>query len=521
MNFNLGKLENVTTTIDGSMDEIRVYNRALSASEVAELYRLGASFAKPPNNLGLIGYWSFNEGTSTVSTDFSGNGNHGTLNTFANPPTATSGWTAGTRQGALMFDGIDDYVSAPLNLSSTQTVSLAFWARKNPMASDKSDIEFTDMDSGTGGFSISLSDPFGSCPGSTTVYVRGNVGYNGACYTTPSAGVWHHYVGVYDKSLSSNEVDFYVDGSLQTPTSRPDNSNNGNTFANNTIYIGAGIISGNPTGFENEILDEVRVYNRALTAPEVAALYGSGAAQMRTSAELTTGSTLGQGLIGLWTLDGSDMNWTSMTAGTVFDRSGNNNTATINGMEAQSVRVPGKLGQALQFDGINDELTTTTQFTDPSPFSVSVWFKTTTVSGGKIIGFETNQTGTGCNDYDRHMYVGTDGDLYFGWWSGAAQEVSSLSTVNDGNWHHAVGTHTGSIGTLYVDGVQQGTNASAPQDFTGYWRIGGYCIAGGWPNNGGDGYFSGTIDDARIYNRVLSATEVKQLYNLGKATVTP
>jgi hypothetical protein len=86
--------------IDATIDEVRVYNRALGATEVAELYRAGASLQKPPNNLGLVGYWSFNEGTGTKATDFSGNSNTWTL-------TAGPMWTNGKRGKALSFDGSD------------------------------------------------------------------------------------------------------------------------------------------------------------------------------------------------------------------------------------------------------------------------------------------------------------------------------------------------------------------------------------------------------------------------------
>src|SRR5450830_343970 len=61
----------------------------------------------PPNNIGLVGYWSFNEGTSTKATDFSGHGNNGTLSGSTLPT-----WVAGKLGGALSFDGTS-YISTP------------------------------------------------------------------------------------------------------------------------------------------------------------------------------------------------------------------------------------------------------------------------------------------------------------------------------------------------------------------------------------------------------------------------
>jgi hypothetical protein len=56
----------------------------------------------PPNNLGLVVYWSFNDGTSTKATDFSGNGNTGTLSTLGSVlPT----WVNGKRGKAIVLTG--------------------------------------------------------------------------------------------------------------------------------------------------------------------------------------------------------------------------------------------------------------------------------------------------------------------------------------------------------------------------------------------------------------------------------
>src|SRR5262245_13005486 len=68
---------------------------------------------------GLIGYWSFNEGSGTFASDSSGNGNNGTL---VNGPI----WTSGEIAGALSFDGVDDYVSFASQAQST--ISISAWS---------------------------------------------------------------------------------------------------------------------------------------------------------------------------------------------------------------------------------------------------------------------------------------------------------------------------------------------------------------------------------------------------------
>ena len=67
-----------------------------------------AIISKPPNNLGLLANWGFNEGVGQFAGDNSGSGNTGTLNNFALSG-ATSNWTNGKHGKALNFDGSDDY----------------------------------------------------------------------------------------------------------------------------------------------------------------------------------------------------------------------------------------------------------------------------------------------------------------------------------------------------------------------------------------------------------------------------
>jgi hypothetical protein len=64
--------------------------------------------------------------------------------------------------------------------------------------------------------------------------------------------------------------------------------------------------------------------------------------------------TLSTGLVGWWTMDGKDTPWTSATAGTTLDSSGNGNTGTLTSMNRATSPVAGKIGQGLNFDGVDD-----------------------------------------------------------------------------------------------------------------------------------------------------------------------
>jgi hypothetical protein len=176
-----------------------------------------------------------------------------------------------------------------------------------------------------------------------------------------------------------------------------------------------------------------------------------------------------------------------------------------------------------QLDGIEDFISTSTLYTPQqvNTFSVGIWFKTTESRGRKLIGFESNQTAPS-SSYDRQLYIGTDGKLYFGVYdqntSVTNKTVSSTEIVNDDHWYYGVGTYTaGGLMKLYVDGVKIGELAAASaEQFSGYWKIGGFNLSG-WPNGTTNGYLQGSIGPTQVYNRALTDLEIFTNYNAEKA----
>ena len=111
----------------GLIDDVRIYNRALSAADVAQLYASGETIIrKPLNNLGLIGYWNFNEGTSTIEHDFSGLGHIATSSTTGSTKPQ---WVSGKFGYGLLFDGSSSYVNTNsiANNIATGAFSVALW----------------------------------------------------------------------------------------------------------------------------------------------------------------------------------------------------------------------------------------------------------------------------------------------------------------------------------------------------------------------------------------------------------
>jgi len=214
---------------------------------------------------------------------------------------------------------------------------------------------------------------------------------------------------------------------------------------------------------------------------------------------------------GVWHLDQTPTG----AAGDIVDSTGGNNgtSQTL----AAGAQVAGKIGGSLTLNGTSAYISTATSFANPQTVMVEAWVKTTTVNGGKVVGFENTQTGTGSANYDRHIYFNTNGKAYFGSYntsSSTAQVAASTNALNDGQWHFLVGYRdntAASIG-LYVDGVLQATTASsAGQSYTGWYRFGDYKL-NGWPGVAGDGYFSGGVDEIKVSHFIRSPGWIQTEY---------
>ena len=188
------------------------------------------------------------------------------------------------------------------------------------------------------------------------------------------------------------------------------------------------------------------------------------------------------------------------------DLSGTSNTGTLQNYPTFNTNI-------FSFNGTNQEITTTNQFINPQAYTTCVWFRTTSTAGSVLLQFENAQTGVGASSYDRKFWVGTDGFLYTGIYTGIVAYARTGFTVTDNVWRYASAHYNGTNLSLYVNGALVVTYASAgaAQNFNGWWRVAGYQSTG-WPNSF-SGYFSGNVGPVQIYNRSLSTAEILQNFN--------
>lgn len=140
-------------------------------------------------------------------------------------------------------------------------------------------------------------------------------------------------------------------------------------------------------------------------------------------------------------------------------------------------------------------------------YSLETWFRTTTTSGGKLLGIGSSATGTS-GQYDRHVYMTNAGRLVYGTYPGSVQVLTSAASYNDGSWHHVVASQDAQGMRLHVDGVLVGSNAvTGFQPFPGYLRAGGDNI-NGWPGQPTSSTFAGELDEVAYYTRALRSDQV-------------
>lgn len=159
----------------------------------------------------------------------------------------------------------------------------------------------------------------------------------------------------------------------------------------------------------------------------------------------------------------------------------------------------------MTFDGINDEvdLGAINILESQSVLTVSMWFKGTAAAqqdlGFQSAGNITVRLRTPSSGLTMRFTIAN---------AGPAANVDSIATINDGNWHHVVGVYNGATPIdIYIDGVLDNTSAGNAPASTGTT---GNDVSVGAVNTAR--FFTGDIDDVRVYDRALSAAEVATIF---------
>lgn len=494
--------------LEADLDEIAVYSTALSAAAVSQ--RITAAPTRRPY-ADAVGsslpwaFWPLGEGTSATVADTSGNGRTAT--------SSASGVTA-NQSGAVVpgvasaFNGSSGCLVAGTAQANPTTFSVEAWFRTTSTLGGPV----------IGFMNNSTADPTGSSQRDRHVYLNGSgtvsfgVLASGTreVVSSPSGGyndgAWHHVVA----SLSPAGQVLYLDGVAV--------AYGANTAAQNFTgywHVGCQNVSTSwanyPGSFYwNGAIDDVAVYTTALDAATVQRHFRAGSSPPDYPTAVAAASPWA------WWRLGEQLPYG------IGDSSGNSNRAwSSNGGITRGV--PGVLDSdnAMRFDGTSGCTVSVGTQANPTTFSLEAWFRTTSTTGGPILGFTTfgEPNRTSGHNYDRILYLRSSGVLSFGTGSGGWNMVTTTAAYNDGRWHHVVASVSPSATVLYVDGVPVGATATGSSEATtGYWKI-GCSDLGGWPG-GTDYYLDADIDEVAVYATALSATAAASHFRAGAGVLS-
>ena len=299
--------------------------------------------------------------------------------------------------------------------------------------------------------------------------------------TIPAPGVWYDVTAV----KASDQILIYVNGLLEG-TSTPGLFSDTSDAA---LLVGAG-----HEGFrlKGEIA-EVQLYRSALSAPLVRALYES------SKSRFEQGETE-DGLVAYWPFDG----------GSTLDFSVYHNDGEAIGAKPTTDRF-GRPDHAYLFDGTDDYIAIANS---PSlqigtgDYTIAAWIRSNVpFSYGRIF----SKGSFGCTTGYMMRLGGTKGWLENARDGACHVFFGGRKTVADGAWHFIVGVVDRDVGaTIYVDGA---FDTMQMIDTSAYDLSNDRDPTIGVADQMSQEFFSGKIDDVRIYSKALSALEVRTLYN--------
>jgi hypothetical protein len=356
----------------------------------------------------------------------------------------------GDTSSAYLFNGSTEYLSgsaAHLPLGASPR-TLCAWINPSSYPTLKMIVSY----GSPGTISASIGLAFGS----------NNVGFVGwandymPTYKVP-LNTWTHICGTYTGTTAT----IYVNGSSIGSSPYTLNTIAGNFFIANWVDL---------TGHFPGKIDNVQIYNKALNDSEIRNI------SIRISA----------GLMAMFDFQGDTL-----------DLSVNKNNGTVMGGATLTTDRFGQPNSAYLFNGSNQYINMATSSglpTGNAARTICAWFRSTTANPENIISFGTMTTSNG-----NGLAKGGAAILFYGFADDTVGNHNNLTNV----WTHSCGTYNGTTTVLYMNGSQIGSLGKAWNTIAGAFNIGRRAD--------NVEFFTGSIDDVRIYNRVLSLNEIKAL----------
>ncbi len=468
----------------GKLDDLVIYREALAADEVNELYQSGAEAVV----LGLDDPPGGTRSSDTPDTAYLQNAadatglHNGTCRGSACPTLGV----AGREFRAALFDGVDDVITLDNTNDSTFTFdgspavpfSLAAWVY--PRSGGGTVVG--KFDSGReGAYFLRIQDD------GSVEFHREAPPYNLITGTGVAFDQWSHVAATYDGSTMRVYINGTLVGQMADTGAVP-------TSPNTPVTVGALYNNGSLDSFFDGMLDDVRVYRRALNVADVAALYDS-APSLQLAFDEPTG------------------------AGTFADAAGGLD-ATCDAGACPSAGVKGQVSLAIDLDGVTEHISVpddnALDFSAGQDFAVALWMKAAAAQPDTgAVGNSIVDKGSSGAHYPYTLQMANDGRVVASRSDGThLPQVTSAYAANDGLFHHIALVKSGETLTLYVDGEVSG---SASDSTSGTTTNTSALYVG--QRDDGTGHFAGTVDELLVFQRALSLYEVRDLFRAQAALV--
>ena len=401
------------------------------------------------------------------------------LPSFAGTVAPASGGGAFTNQYSVSFDGTDDYATATLGSQVFDgDFAISFWFNADTAPAYTSLIQ--------SGSSSSYNDGFRIYRYSNTAlaFWKGQGGYSNIFGNigTTATGSWHHIVVTRSGSTST----FYLNGSSI------------DTGTDSQSYTSTAFQMSFTTYPFDGLMDEVALWDSALSASNVTSIYNSGVPNDISSLSP----------VNWWRMGDND----GASGTTITDQGSGSNDATLTNGPTYSTDVPLVLPSITNslsgsFDGSDDYLLMgTSAISLDTNFTISAWFKPTSdaLSGYDFIcGWGNNANGQ-CRVV-QILNSKLSFEIYL-------SRISGATTLSADTWYHGAVTFSGNDVEIFLNGSSDGTGTLSRSSMAS-----SLTFAGGTPAMTGVGFtpFSGLIDEFAVFDSVLSSTAISAIYNSG------
>lgn len=483
----------------GRIDEVKIYNYARTQGQVVEDMNGGHPLGGSPVG-SQVGYWKFDEGYGAVTN------NSGTQGNVLAGSISNTVWTNNGKYGkALSFNGSSSVVYTTSTVPLTSEATYTGWfniASFNDYASVFGNFKYGDGSAPVGMNFIPFNGFIRVCSGiGSGAYVINDFSSNEI-----TTNQWLYGALVYNGTT----IKVYINGKLIGSANRTVNHSN-------TIFaVGRWATDYSSGYYFPGIIDEVKVYNGALSDDEIKIDYNRGQAMQMGTLSSGTGNTAPPNASSqTYCVPGDTATCAAPVGEYKFDEGTGNLTydSSSNSLGVNIVGSPtwanGKSGKALNFNGSSDSISLTTRKPLPGNLSFGAWIKTTNTDSGKSYTGNAAQNIIGDSTGNVAFGFGiTGGKVQYNHYIPAGwQTLTGTTSVNDGKWHYVAVSHKsdGSI-ILYVDGKQDVSGNIAYNGATGF-----DLIARGYAGDN----FTGQLDEIHIYNYARTPAQVAWDYNKG------